>query len=150
MSVRSLSAIPRAPGPAGTRTGVRAHPLVTWALQALPSITHTSSVTWPVTYTVFVRESRAIPPGKSPTLIVAGLRPQPLTFVALHLPASSTETVPAPRSATYSVPVTSLTARVNGSFPAFTVATTLHPLVCPALHARESITETVSAPLFAT
>ena len=96
-----------------------------------------------------VRAFTAIPPGKLPTLTVAGRRPQPVTISALQARESITATVGAPRSATYTVP--SVTATANGAGPTGIEARTWwQPLLTVALQCRPSITETVFETLFAT
>src|SRR5215470_3652017 len=77
--------------------------------------------------------------------------PQPLVVCALHAATLTTETLPPPGFATYSVRVAGLMAAATGNFPTLTVATAWpQPLVTAALHRAPLSTETVPSLPFVT
>src|SRR5215470_437565 len=80
----------------------------------------------------------------------AGCR-QPVVVCALHAATLTTETLPLPAFATYSVRVAGLTAAATGNVPTLTVATGWpQPLVTVALHRVPLSTETVPSLPFIT
>src|SRR5262245_39313970 len=80
----------------------------------------------------------------------AGFR-QPLVVCALHAATSTTETLPPPRFATYSVRVAGLRAWATGNFPTLPVARAWpQPRVTWAVDRAPLSTETVPSLPFAT
>jgi hypothetical protein len=68
-------------------------PDVLLALQRLVFITDAVLSVWFASYTVLVSGFAAIPAGATPTVVVGAKRVHPEMWVALHLDASSTQTL---------------------------------------------------------
>src|ERR1039458_304436 len=144
--VRSFTATP--PGPRATvlrATGL-AHPLVTLALQVLPSMTATSLEPSSVTYTVSVGTSMAIPSGDAPAGIVATTACEQSTVLPASQPrVAGMLAVGLSVFATYSVSVAGSTAANCGPVPTLISAgACAQAVVFSASHVRPSMTATVS------